>query len=78
MSIYLHEFFVSLFTAWIGLGMILEDKLPVGFFDVIEGGLAADSKDFVGVVQRIGEMLIEKLLLIFVEDSFLIEEPIKG
>ena len=58
--------------------MILEGKLPVGFFDVIKGGLAADSKDFVGVVQRIGEMLIEKLLLIFVEDSLLIEEPIKG
>ena len=74
----LHEFFVSLFIALICLRVIFEGQFPVGILNFIKVCLSAHSQNFVCIVERIREVLIEELFLCFIHDSFLIEEPVEG
>jgi hypothetical protein len=58
--------------------MVFQGKLSISFFDLIKASLSADSQNFVCIVNWVWVVLIEEILLLFVHDAFLIEEPLEG
>ena len=76
--IHLHKFLVGFLASRVGFGVVFQGQFPVGLFDLIEICPFADPEDLVGIVERVGEVLIEELFLVLVQDAFLIEEPIEG
>lgn len=76
--IHLHEFLVGFLTSRVGFWVVFQGQFPVGLFDLIEICSFADSEDLVGIVEGVGEVLIEELFLLLVQNAFLVEEPIEG
>ena len=67
-----------LFVAWAIFGMILDGQFTICLFDLIHSGILSHSKHFVVVVERVGVVLVKELLFVFIFDSMLIEEFLKG
>lgn len=67
-----------LFVAWTIFGVVLDGQFTICLFDLIHSRVLGHSEYFVVVVERVGVVLVEELLLVLIFDSMLIEEFLKG
>lgn len=74
----LNELSMSSFIIGIVFGVVLQSKFSICNLDVIKSSVSIYTKHFVVVAKRVGEMLIEELLLLFIDNAVLIEESVKG
>jgi hypothetical protein len=59
----LHKLLGSLWVVGVGLWMVFQSQLPIGFFDIIKGSLFGDSECGVVGVERVRVVFVEELLL---------------
>jgi hypothetical protein len=62
----LHKLLVGFFIVRVRFGVVLQGKFPVSILDLFKGGILGDAQNFVGIVQRVGVVLLKEFLLIFV------------
>lgn len=67
-----------LFVAWAIFGVVLDGQFTICLFDLIHSGILSHSEHFVVVAEGVGVVLVEELLFVFIFDSMLIEEFLKG